>query len=437
MSVINNEFIEKVAVVAVKDWMERKIMLPSVVIAQAILESDWGESELAKFALALFGIKKNGWTGKTYVKAAGEQRPDGSYYVVNNTEWRAYDSWDESIIDHNTYIATRELTGGKLRYEAIIGNTDYKEVCKLLKSCSYATDINYPDKLINIIETYNLTVYDKAINNEVSKMLKVAIDAGHGRYTAGKRCMKKLDANETREWVLNDRIADKLEAKLENYNCEVLRVDDTTGLTDVSLANRVKKANNWGADVYISIHHNAGILGFFGGGTIVFYYSSKAERKTQAQALYNAIVKQTGLVGNRSSKVKKYGYYVIKNTKMAAFLIENGFMDSKTDVPVILSEAHADKTVQGLLNFLVDEYKLAKISNDAITDYEDKVATSFKVKVTVDSLNIRASAGTKHAIKGAITDHGIYTIVETYGSWGKLKSGAGWINISSKYVSRV
>lgn len=260
---------------------------------------------------------------------------------------------------------------------------------------------------------------------------KIAIDAGHGLYTRGKRCMKKLDSKETREWTLNDRIADKLERLLASYDCEVLRVDDTTGLTDVSLSNRTKKANNWGADIYISIHHNAGANGGSAGGTEVYYYSSKAERKAQATNLYNNIVNMTKLVGNRSSKVIKKGYAVLKNSKMRAFLIEDGYMDSRVDVPVILSEAHADKTAQGILNFLLTECKLNKVNHTASAD------SSFKVKVIVDSLNIRAGAGTQYDVIGAIKAHGIYTIVETSGNWGKLKSGAGWTNINSKYVSRV
>ena len=188
--------------------------------------------------------------------------------------------------------------------------------------------------------------------------MKICIDAGHGRYTAGKRCMKKLDANETREWVLNDRVADKLIELLKSYKCEILRVDDVTGNTNVSLEERVKKANNWGADVYISIHYNAGVNGGKGGGTQVYYTSSKAERKTQAQALYDSIVALTKLVGNRSSKVINQNMYVCKYTNMPAFLIENGFMDSSTDVPIILTIDHANKTAQGILNFLVKEFKL-------------------------------------------------------------------------------
>ena len=61
--------------------------------------------------------------------------------------------------------------------------------------------------------------------------------------------------------------------------------------------------------------------------------------------------------------------------------------------------------------------------------------TSFKVRVTADSLNYRAGAGVKYKINGAITDKGVYTIIEQTNGWGKLKSGAGWINL--KYTKRV
>lgn len=45
-------------------------------------------------------------------------------------------------------------------------------------------------------------------------MFKLALDAGHGLYTAGKRCLKSLDPNETREWVLNNRICNKIQVEL-------------------------------------------------------------------------------------------------------------------------------------------------------------------------------------------------------------------------------
>lgn len=199
----------------------------------------------------------------------------------------------------------------------------------------------------------------------MSKRPIIALDAGHGLKTAGKRCMRSIDPAETREWWLNDRIADQVQALLAGYDCTVIRVDDTTGAKDIPRATRVKAANSVKADIYISIHHNGGIKGGTGGGTVVFYYSSATARPLQAQRLYNAVTARTGLFGNRSQKVIKYGFDVVKYTKMPAFLIENGFMDSRVDTPIILTPAHATRTAQGIVDFLVSELQLVPLSGSA------------------------------------------------------------------------
>ena len=137
-------------------------MLPSVVIAQASVESALGTSELARNANALFGLKLNGWTGRAYVKDATEQNPDGSYRVDQNTLWRAYDNWEQSVIDHNNYIATRSIGGGKtLRYAPVIGCREYKLICRYLQQCGYATSQTYAETLTKYVEEYNLTLYDE------------------------------------------------------------------------------------------------------------------------------------------------------------------------------------------------------------------------------------------------------------------------------------
>lgn len=195
----------------------------------------------------------------------------------------------------------------------------------------------------------------------------IAIDAGHGMKTHGKRCLKSIDPNQTREWWLNNRIANLVQTLLSGYDCTVIRTDDTTGAKDISLSNRVKTANNANADIFISIHHNAGVNGGTGGGTVVFY-DSDVYRYEQAHRLYSSVVIRTGLVGNRSQKVIKNGFYVIKNTKMPAFLLENGFMDSRTDTPKILTADHAEKTAQGIVSFLEKELSLKKISGQTAQD---------------------------------------------------------------------
>jgi N-acetylmuramoyl-L-alanine amidase len=201
----------------------------------------------------------------------------------------------------------------------------------------------------------------------------IALDAGHGLYTAGKRVTLKGYPC-TSEWWLNDRIIDIVETELRNnYECKVIRVDDTTGQKDISLSNRVAIANNAKADVYLSMHHDAGLNGRDGGGTTVYYYSNNIKRRDQAQKLYNYITDETKLYGNRCQQVIKNGFYVIKKTTMPAFLVENGFMDSPTDVPRILSVDHAKKTARGVLAFLVEQFciepkKSAEIDNNKVTE---------------------------------------------------------------------
>lgn len=248
-------------------------------------------------------------------------------------------------------------------------------------------------------------------------MVKIAIDAGHGLKTAGKRCLKSLDPSQTREWYLNDRIADKLEELLAVYDCEILRTDDTTGKTDVTLYNRVKRANKWGADIFISIHHNAGVKGKSGGGTVVYHYG-QADDKQRAERLYKAVVAETGLKGNRSLPVAKGNFYVINNTTAPALLLENGFMDSKTDVPIILSEAHAEKTARGLCSFLVEEFNL-------------QLRGDFRVKIYT-KLPIRSGPGvdyswTTQCPAGVFTIKSVKSGAGSASGWGELKSGAGWI----------
>lgn len=159
-----SEFIEFVGRIGQRDWEERRLVLPSIVVAQALKESDSGKSELAQNANALFGVKQNGWTGKIYYKDATEQNPDGTYRKDYNTPWRMYNSWEESIIDHNTYIATRRIGNQtEPNFKRVIGELEYVRAAQYLQSAQfpYATAHGYAESLINdYIEKYNLTRFD-------------------------------------------------------------------------------------------------------------------------------------------------------------------------------------------------------------------------------------------------------------------------------------
>lgn len=200
-----------------------------------------------------------------------------------------------------------------------------------------------------------------ALGNE-DKMIRLALDAGHGYDTPGKRCS---DENQTREWYLNDRVVDKLERKLLDYNCEVLRTDDSTGAVDVPKEDRADASNDFDADYFISVHHNAGANGTNAGGTVVYHYCNTDKGIRLAEELYQEVVAHTGLVGNRSSKVVKSGKYVLVNTNTYAYLIENGFMDSAIDLPIILTDEHAENTAEGILQFLIKNCGLTRKENVA------------------------------------------------------------------------
>ena len=193
-------------------------------------------------------------------------------------------------------------------------------------------------------------------------MFKIALNAGHGMNTAGKRCLKSLDPNETREWYLNSRICNKIEDKLKAYDgYELIRLDDTTGKTDVKLETRTNKANAFNADFYLAIHHNAGVRGGKGGGIIAIVYTS-VDNTTLAwqKALYYKLIEHTGLNGNRSNPLQKQSLHEVRYSKMPAVLLECGFMDSSTDVPIILTDKYAEKVATACVEVLVEKGGLKK-----------------------------------------------------------------------------
>lgn len=237
-------------------------------------------------------------------------------------------------------------------------------------------------------------------------MFKIALNAGHGINTAGKRCLKSLDPNETREWWLNNRICNKIEAKLKaNYTgYNLIRLDDTTGNIDVALKNRTNKANSFGADFYLSIHHNAGVGGKSGGGVIAITYTKVGSKTLEYQkALYDAIIAKTGLKGNRANPLQKHNLHEVRESKMPCVLLECGFMDSSTDVPIILTEEFADKVASACVEVLVAKGNLReKIALSTISRLSPYFAKynggSGSIVTALGSLGVDSSFGYRKKI---------------------------------------
>ena len=201
-------------------------------------------------------------------------------------------------------------------------------------------------------------------------MFKLALSAGHGKNTAGKRCDKKLDKNETREWVLNSRICEMIESKLREFSgCEVLRLDDPTGKKDIPLRKRTDMANKFGADFYLSIHHNAGVNGGSGGGVETYVYTKAAKESFDWQKmLYDSLLEKTNLRGNRANGKRKANLHECRESKMPCVLVECGFMDSKTDVPIILTDAFANAVAEACIVVIVEKGGLKNKISSAVKE---------------------------------------------------------------------
>ena len=161
------QVIQKIGPLCTAD-QERTGILASVSLAQFILESGYGKSELAQKANNVFGMKKslsgNTWGGSAwdgvsvYKKETKEQNPDGSYVSVT-ADFRKYPCVEDSIADHSAYLLGAK-NGERLRYEGLKGCADYKKAVQIIKDGGYATSLTYAEKLCSIIEKWKLTRYD-------------------------------------------------------------------------------------------------------------------------------------------------------------------------------------------------------------------------------------------------------------------------------------
>lgn len=427
------KFIEQIAPLIAKHAPRYGICVCSPIIAQGILESAKGTSELAINALNFFGLKyKKGrcpTASDVYLKVGSEQNADGSY-SSSVMKWCKFNSMEDCVIGYFDFISHS-------RYAGLKGITDPKTYLETIKSAGYATSLDYVDNLMKVIESYDLTKYDnvKEDTNMATKI--IALDAGHGLKTAGKQTPDGI-----KEWTLNDKVRDKIVAMLKDYDVKFIFPDNNEGNADEGLSKRRAMYINGKADVAVSIHHNA-YLGTWCTATGVSVYVDRnhtAKDMELANLIRPKLAQYTGL---KSRGVKKANFTVIYQNNIPAVLVEGGFMDNKKDHAVITSDAgqtaYAKAVAEALIVFLKLKKKNTKteVTKPATTTSND---CPFKVKFLED-MNVRKAAGTKYDKVTICKKNVTYTIVETTkvgtALWGKLKSGAGWVCIAAKYCKRV
>lgn len=148
-------FIERIAPHAQK-IQKREGLLASISIGQAILESDWGMSALSQENNNLFGIKAFGNEPKVtmYTKEYFDNQ-----WVDIPADFRSYKSWEESLDDHVNLFKVGVNWNQNL-YQKVLEARDYKEAAFALQEAGYATDPNYDQKIISVIESYRLDKFD-------------------------------------------------------------------------------------------------------------------------------------------------------------------------------------------------------------------------------------------------------------------------------------
>lgn len=146
-------------------------ILASVSLAQFILESDYGKSELAQNANNCFGMKKslsgNTWSGSSWdgksIYTKKTQEEENGQMITITADFRKYSNVEDSIADHSAYLLGAK-NGSALRYEGLNGCTDYKKAVQIIKDGGYATSSTYVSNLCSTIERWNLTKYDATVS---------------------------------------------------------------------------------------------------------------------------------------------------------------------------------------------------------------------------------------------------------------------------------
>lgn len=168
----NQEFIDQIAVNVRKYAPLYSIKVISAIIAQAILESGWGKSKLALIYYNYFGMKcGTKWTGKSVNMTTQEEYEPGTLTTIKDN-FRVYDSIEEGV---KGYFEFLQLA----RYQNLKGISDPKKFLETIKADGYATSSTYVQNLMELIEQYDLTKYDKGGGNNVKNRERYSVDGRH------------------------------------------------------------------------------------------------------------------------------------------------------------------------------------------------------------------------------------------------------------------
>lgn len=283
--------------------------------------------------------------------------------------------------------------------------------------------------------------------------IKIAVSSGHGMSTSGKRTpplpkdlyiggkLVKKKGEIIHEKEFNKASAEYLIKALKRCGFEVLNVSQ--GTIDIPLSTRVSKANNWGADFYISKHYNAlGNCSYFQGkakGIVSIYNYGSAKGKVAAQLIQAELIKEHGgyNFGARADKdISGFTLYELNRTKMVAVLTESGFMDNINEAYRMLDpkfqKADGEATCRGICKY----FKVKYVEENKVEENKD-IPKHIKI---IKNVNCRSKADfskDEYIVKELKVGE-VFTVVKRVKSncntdMYKLKSGL-YVTTSDKYV---
>lgn len=196
--------------------------------------------------------------------------------------------------------------------------------------------------------------------------MKIAIDAGHGPQTPGKRCPD----DSMREFNFNSVVARYVRKGLLEYEgVQTMYTHDDDGSRDVPLKERTNSANKWGADLLVSIHANAMGTGWNAAhGIETFTYTTRsASSVALATAVQRQLIKTTGLYDRG---VKAENFHMVREFKGPAILVECGFMSHKDEATLLKSDSYRRKCAAAIVAGIAEatDLKKKKESEDVRVD---------------------------------------------------------------------
>lgn len=424
------QFIDNIAFYVRKYAPQFGIKVISPIVAQACLESGYGTSYKAQHH-NYFGLKyrpnRVTCSNGTFVDKSQEQNPDGSYVPITD-QWYSFENMEKGVLGYFQFINISN-------YANLKGITDPYQYLVNLKAAGYATSLSYVKNVWNTLQTNDLTRFDdfETTFTSVSKYT-VAIDAGHGSNTAGKRTPDGY-----KEHFINVACAMFCESALKRCGINTVRVawDDGNAKDDedVALSTRQKivKANN--CQVSISFHANAYGDGWNDAqGVETLISNSKPNDSLSLATKVQSYLIQGTKQKNRG--VKKQALAMCNCSAMgtkASILVEIGFMTNKAEADLMKTDKfckeQAEEVAHGICDYLGTKYvaPTGSIINEIVTEVKESPKSSYLVKINTDVLNVRAGVGTSYPVTTQVKRGQIYTIVDEKDGWLKLLSGAGWI----------